>query len=91
MESTGINHSVRVAVVGGGISGLTAAYKLLNESQELGLGVDVRLFEAAPRFGGVIETVRGVNFVMEAGPDSFFYREKKAASNCARSWGLANI
>lgn len=92
MESTVTNHSVRVAVVGGGISGLTAAYKVLCESEELGLGIELRLFEAAHRFGGVIETISpgtGTgNFVMEAGPDSFF-TEKKGAIELCQEVGLS--
>lgn len=88
MESAGNSHRVRVAVVGGGISGLTAAYRLLNQSQELGLGLDVRLFEASPRFGGVIETVEPGNFVMEAGPDSFF-TEKRGAIELCQELGLS--
>ena len=46
-------HDVRVAVVGAGLAGLTAAYRLAQQ------GVNVRLFEARDRMGGRCWTARG--------------------------------
>lgn len=63
--------SLRVAVVGGGLSGVTAAWQL-NQ-----LGLTVKLYEASGRLGGVLETDRiaGQNgsqgFVVECGADSW--------------------
>jgi oxygen-dependent protoporphyrinogen oxidase len=54
----------RVGIIGGGISGLTAAYRLRQN------GVPVRLFEASGRVGGVIETTRSEGFLVEHGPNS---------------------
>lgn len=55
----------RVAVVGGGITGLTAAYALVRA------GVTVRLFEADPRLGGAIASERSPDgWLIEAGPNS---------------------
>jgi len=42
----------KVAVLGGGISGLSTAYQLAKQ------GVDVTIIEASPRVGGIIQTVR---------------------------------
>jgi oxygen-dependent protoporphyrinogen oxidase len=53
-----------VVVVGAGVSGLTAAFRL----QQQDLAVDV--LEAAPRAGGVIGTQRRDGFVFETGPNS---------------------
>lgn len=61
----------RVAVIGGGISGLAAAHRLVERARETGQPVEVRLFEGAGRTGGVIRTERADGFVIEAGPDSF--------------------
>lgn len=61
-----------VVVVGGGIAGLSAAHGLRAR------GADVTVVEAAPRFGGKIETVRRDGFVLEAGPDSFVTRKPRA-------------
>ncbi len=41
---------MRVAIVGGGVAGLTAAYRLLQGGHE------VSLFEAAPQLGGLVRT-----------------------------------
>jgi oxygen-dependent protoporphyrinogen oxidase len=54
-----------VAIVGGGISGLSAAYDLARA------GIAHTLFEKRPRLGGVIETRTEDNCLLECGPDSF--------------------
>jgi protoporphyrinogen/coproporphyrinogen III oxidase len=55
----------RVAIIGGGLSGLAAAYQLARE------GVEFTLFEASSRLGGIVETVQRDGFVIECGPDSW--------------------
>jgi protoporphyrinogen/coproporphyrinogen III oxidase len=78
----------RIAIIGGGVSGLSAAYALqkqLNKAAEL----DYVLFEAGPRFGGVIHTERVGDFVIEAGPDSFLTEKPWAAELC-RELGLGD-
>lgn len=57
----------RVAVVGGGISGLAAAHRV----HELAPDVELLLLEAAPRLGGVLETVRTDGYLIERGADNF--------------------
>src|SRR5262245_37628124 len=61
---------MRIAVVGGGISGLVAAYRL----KAAGRGLDVQLLEAAPRAGGHAWTTRQDGFVIEAGPNAVVER-----------------
>jgi protoporphyrinogen/coproporphyrinogen III oxidase len=78
----------RIAIIGGGVSGLSAAYALqkqLNKAAEL----DYVLFEAGPRFGGVIRTERVNDFLIEAGPDSFLTEKPWAAELC-RELGLGD-
>ncbi len=55
---------VSVAVIGGGISGLTAAYQLTQRN------VAVTLFEATERVGGVIRSERRDGYLIEYGPAS---------------------
>jgi len=47
----------RIAIIGGGISGLSAAYAL-EEKRRAGLEAEYVLYEASPRFGGVLVTER---------------------------------
>ncbi|MGZ4987200.1 MAG: protoporphyrinogen oxidase, partial [Limisphaerales bacterium] len=53
-----------VAIIGGGITGLTAAVRLQ------GLGVPVTVYEGGARVGGVIQSVRKNGFLAEFGPNS---------------------
>ncbi len=62
----------RVIVIGGGISGLAAAYDLTRA------GVETILFERRPRLGGVIETQTWDDCVFDAGPDSFISQKPEA-------------
>ena len=72
---------VDVAVIGGGIAGMSATYALGK------LGVSCRLLEARPRLGGVIRTEVVDGFVLEAGPDAIL-TQKPEAVTLARELGL---
>lgn len=74
----------RIAIVGGGISGLTAAFRLEKYRSE---GIDYVLFESGANFGGVIRTERYSDCLIEAGPDSFL-SEKPWAADLCRDLGL---
>ena len=70
-----------VLVIGGGISGLSAAFEL---SQR---GVPFTLLEASSRLGGLIQTEHVDGFTIEAGPDSVLV-QKPAALQLAGELGL---
>jgi protoporphyrinogen/coproporphyrinogen III oxidase len=78
----------RIAIVGGGISGLSAAYAL-EKHRLAGASLEYILFEASPRFGGVLVTERVDGCLVEAGPDSFL-TEKPWASDLCREVGLGD-
>jgi oxygen-dependent protoporphyrinogen oxidase len=78
----------RIAVLGGGIAGLAAAYTLAR-ARQAGAPVEELLIEARDRLGGVIRTERLEGFVIEAGPDSFL-AEKPEAAALARELGLGD-
>ena len=78
----------RIAVIGGGISGLAAAYTLARARQG-GAPIQEMLFEANPWLGGVIRTEKVEGFVVEGGPDSFL-AEKPQAAAMAHVLGLGD-
>ena len=73
----------RVAIIGGGISGLAAAFAL-EERRQAGESVAYVVYEAGPRFGGVLVTEPVDDFLVEAGPDSFLTEKPWAADLCRR-------
>jgi oxygen-dependent protoporphyrinogen oxidase len=76
----------RVCIVGGGVSGLAAAHRLV-ELQSKESPVEVVLLEASNRPGGTVRTHRREGFLIEGGPDSFI-SEKPEALNLAKRVGL---
>ncbi len=68
--------SKRIAVIGGGIAGVTAAWELARA------GADFTLFEASGRLGGIVETVREQGFTIECGPDAWVTEKPWARSLC---------
>lgn len=72
-----------VAIVGGGISGLVAAYQLH------ALGVPFVLLERGTRLGGVVLTERIDGYTIDAGPDALL-TQKAAALDLCRDLGLSH-
>jgi oxygen-dependent protoporphyrinogen oxidase len=73
----------RIAIVGGGISGLAAAFAL-EERRRAGELLEYALYESGPRFGGVLSTEQVDGCLVEAGPDSFLTEKPWAADLCRR-------
>ncbi len=77
----------RAVVIGGGITGLTACYRLMQQAQADNLPLDVMLLEASDRLGGVIATRHeacpgprsGDSLLLEEGPDCFL---------ATKPWGI---
>jgi len=78
---------IRIAIIGGGISGLTAAFTL-EESRRAG-AIEYKLYEASPHLGGVLRTEHIHGCIVEAGPDSFI-SEKPWAADLCRTLGLGD-
>lgn len=77
----------RIVIIGGGITGLSAAHRILERSHESGKQVELTLLEASGRLGGTVQTHERDGFLIEVGPDSFI-SEKPALLELARRLGL---
>jgi oxygen-dependent protoporphyrinogen oxidase len=77
----------RVAIIGGGISGLAAAFRLGELSNTNQMPIETALFERGMRLGGALDTIRRDGFVIETGADSFL-SEKPAAAKLAERLGI---
>jgi oxygen-dependent protoporphyrinogen oxidase len=69
-----------IAVIGGGITGLAAAHRLI----ELEPTLDVKLFEAGPSLGGVLQTERQDGYLLELSADNFITNVPWALDLCRR-------
>jgi len=76
----------RIAIIGGGISGLAAAFALEKKRQD-GVPLEYVLYESSRRLGGVLVTEHVEGCLIEAGPDSFL-TEKPWATDLCRELGL---
>ncbi|HEV2961878.1 MAG TPA: protoporphyrinogen oxidase, partial [Candidatus Angelobacter sp.] len=78
----------RVAIVGGGIAGLSAAY-FLEKARRNRADLEWTLFEKSGRMGGLLRTEHRDGYIIEAGPDSFL-TEKPDASRLCHDLGLGD-
>ena len=69
----------RIVIVGGGIAGLSAGYRLVQARKISGQNFEIVLLEASEKWGGKITTVRQDGFVIEGGPDTFL---------ASKPWGV---
>ena len=86
---------MKVAVLGGGVTGLACALRLQELAREKSLPLEIDLFETSNRLGGSVETVRELGAVLEMGPDAIFTAkdatDKSVISGpplTEKSWGL---
>lgn len=85
MPSAGRGHRPTVAVVGAGLTGLTAAYRLVTDHPE----VEVVVLEAGPRVGGLVQTAPFDHVDLDTAADAFLARVPEAVDLC-RELGLAD-
>ncbi|GKV64889.1 protoporphyrinogen oxidase [Sporosarcina sp. NCCP-2331] len=79
----------KAVIIGGGITGLSAAYYMQKAAEEQGYSLDITLIEASTELGGKIQTVRRDGYIIERGPDSFLIR-KKSVDQLAEDLGIAD-
>ena len=88
LQNSGMSTSPprRVAIIGGGISGMVAALRL----SELTAGskdIEIQVFESAPRLGGLVASERIGDYLIERGADSFITNKPGGVALC-RKLGL---
>ncbi|MHB1685534.1 MAG: protoporphyrinogen oxidase [Bacilli bacterium] len=65
-----------VVILGGGITGLTVAFRLLESSKKLSIPLRCTICEQDNRLGGKIQTHQSDEYTVEFGPDSIFTRKR---------------
>ncbi len=75
---------LRCVIIGGGISGLAAAHRLLELSRAQSTPLALTVLEAGSQLGGVIETRHREGFLLESGPDAFLGEKPSIVALCRR-------
>src|SRR5581483_7008365 len=78
---------LRIAVIGGGITGLAAAHAAVRQGRDRAQPVHVTLVEGSSRLGGNLRTDSAGGFVFDAGPDAWV-AAKPHATALAHELGL---
>lgn len=79
-----------IAVVGGGITGLSAAYYARKWLRKRRIDAGITIIEETNRLGGKIRTLHRDGFTIEQGPDSFIAR-KTAVLELTKELGLEHL
>ena len=78
-----------IVIIGGGITGLSAAYRLSKLKAQSGAEIDITVVEKSGSLGGTIRTEYTNGFVIEGGPDCFF-AEKPYAGMLVKELGISD-
>ncbi|WP_411345914.1 protoporphyrinogen oxidase [Paenibacillus sp. WLX1005] len=79
----------RIAIIGGGITGMSAAFYLRKYFREQELSPQITIVEQSGSLGGKVHTLHKDGFVIEKGPDSYLAR-KTAMTELAQEVGLGD-
>ena len=74
----------RIAIIGGGISGLSAALRVHELAVEQKRDVRITLLEASDRLGGVLRTERIGEYLVEHAADMWITNKPEATRLCAK-------
>jgi len=73
-----------ILVIGGGITGLAAAHRIIELNDEYNFDINLKILESSGRLGGNISTITQKNLLIEEGPDSFITAKSYALNLCKR-------
>ena len=76
---------MKVAIIGGGLTGLSSAYYMSKAFPHW----EIHVLESSNRWGGKVQTKRHDGYVVEVGPDSYLAR-KTAMTDLVKELGLGN-
>lgn len=79
----------RIAIIGGGLTGLSAAYYLQRDIRAKNLDIELVLIDKAAKVGGKISSLKRDGYVIELGPDSFLER-KTIMADLAKEIGMGD-
>jgi len=84
-------HPRKILIIGGGLSGLAAAYRLqeLGNAEKQDIKIKVEVLEAGPHLGGLLHTESRDGFLLESGAESFL-ADKPWAWDLCRRLGIEN-
>jgi oxygen-dependent protoporphyrinogen oxidase len=86
-STTTHSQAKNIVIIGGGITGLSAAYYLKKEQKATGIPLSITLIEVGDKLGGKIITEKVDGFTIEGGPDCFL-RQKPWAAELAEEMGI---
>ena len=69
---------MKVVVLGGGITGLSAAFHIQEHARRTGAAVELTVLEGEEHAGGHVRTLRDSDFIVETGPNGFLDRERES-------------
>jgi len=78
----------RIVIVGGGLSGLSVAHRIVELKRESNLDIELLVLESSGRSGGLIHTIEKDGCLIELGPDSFI-TAKPWALDLSKRLGLS--
>ena len=84
-----IREDKHVVIIGGGLAGLTAAYRLCKLAEQAEVSLEITLLEKSTRLGGVIESAEVDGCALEFGPDSVI-TDKPAGIELFKELGLGD-
>ncbi len=76
--------STKIVVIGGGISGLAAAFCIRERAEKGGQKIELTVLESEERLGGKIWSIRDQGFLCEYGPNGFLDNKPLTLDFCRR-------